>query len=340
MLKVKFVIASLLIIITSQQVGASCLLFNENERLSNFCLMDSSKEAVVDQNTALLIFQRLKNEGYFGGLDKPMISTKFYPDIDYSSNINGGNPNKPLIIGGLEFKGDPDQVKEEGFITRPTLEVKRRSTYGVGSYMDTNFRSSYSYSPEYRKGYADLSLENCFVEKFSNEVSIDFCGLIFHQNKELAKSTTRSFSVNLSNVKFVESIGYSEVKIGISHLDYQSYDQNQLLLAQDIIHKGNLFSGLRFRLGQPLNDTLAMKYGLDISLVKLINNRKISLSLIHEISDGGKFLGFDRKDEINKAFIQSAITSNLSFRVGYTNKNSNIDYFDTEYPSIKLTYNW
>ena len=96
--------------------NASCLLFNENERLSNYCLLETVKGKVVDQNTAIIVSQRLKREGYFGGLEKAEWSTRFYPDFDYSDNINGGNPDKPLIIGELEFEGDPELIKQEGVI--------------------------------------------------------------------------------------------------------------------------------------------------------------------------------------------------------------------------------
>ncbi len=44
-----------------------------------------------------------------------MVNT-VYPDFDYSDNINGGNPDKPLILGELEFEGDPELIKQEGVI--------------------------------------------------------------------------------------------------------------------------------------------------------------------------------------------------------------------------------
>ncbi len=105
------VILSLYFSVSGTFVSAGCVIFTENERLTNFCLLESFEGKVVDKNTAIFITQKLKREGYFGGLKKSHWSTNVYPEIDYSGNINGGNPDKPLILGELEFSGDPDFIK-------------------------------------------------------------------------------------------------------------------------------------------------------------------------------------------------------------------------------------
>ena len=94
----RFIILVTYIISLGSFASANCLIFNENERLSNFCLLESLAGKVVDKNTAVIVTEKLKREGYFGGLKKSDWSTSFYPNIDYSENINGGNPDKPLVL--------------------------------------------------------------------------------------------------------------------------------------------------------------------------------------------------------------------------------------------------
>ena len=79
-----------------------------NERLTNHCLLETVKGKLVDEQTMQIVVFRLKREGYFGGLEKPSFQGTLYPDIYYSENINGGNPNKNLVLGNLEFEGDFD----------------------------------------------------------------------------------------------------------------------------------------------------------------------------------------------------------------------------------------
>ena len=92
---------------------ANCLMYsNQNERLANFCLLQSVTGKLLDGRTAILVSERLQREGYFGGLTSPSVNTNLFPTVSYSNNINGGNPDKNLVVGELEFEGDPALVAE------------------------------------------------------------------------------------------------------------------------------------------------------------------------------------------------------------------------------------
>ena len=84
--------------IGATSVKAKCLMFGENERLSNYCLLESIKGKLVDQTTANIVVQKLMQEGYLGGLKVPAIKLEFLQKLRYSKNINGSNPDKPLIL--------------------------------------------------------------------------------------------------------------------------------------------------------------------------------------------------------------------------------------------------
>ena len=51
----KLLVSFMLCILFSSSAGAGCLVLNENERLSNFCLLESIKGRLFDQNTALTL---------------------------------------------------------------------------------------------------------------------------------------------------------------------------------------------------------------------------------------------------------------------------------------------
>ena len=321
-------------------VSSGCLLFNENERLSNFCLLESVEGKVVDKNTAMIITQKLKREGYFGGLIKSGWSTSFYPDIDYSGNINGGNPDKPLILGELEFSGDPDFIKQEGIITTLNLRSNNRSTFDLGRYLQTNLFGSYSYSPEHNNGFSNASMESCFSNKIAPKNSVDICASVSQQNKQISESNSKSLSFNLSNLAFNEYIGFSEGKLGLIHFASDVYVQNQLALSWDTIHKENFYSAVRLKVGNPVKQQIALKYGLTLGFSRIISNRKVSLSLTHEVSDGGILLGVDRSDITNKVGFNTLVSPSASVQLGYTSVDSSIDYFDDSYPSLSLTITW
>ena len=147
-------------------------------------------------------------------------------------------------------------------------------------------------------------------------------------------------SLSFANLNFNESIGFSEGKLGVIHLNTDDYRQGQVALSLDTIHKKNLFSAIRFRFGDSVTDQTALRYGLDINVSKIIMSRKINLGFSSEIHDGGLLFGIDRSDVINKFSIQTVIKQYASIHFGYISKNSSIDYFDEDYPSLSLTFNW
>ena len=184
------------------------------------------------------------------------------------------------------------------------------------------------------------TVESCFFNKIASKNSIDICASVSHQNKEITESNSKSLSVNLSNLASSENIGFTEGKLGIIHLALDDYTQNQLVLSWDTIHKGNLFSAVRLRVGNPVKQKIALNYGLDVSISRIIINRKFNLRLAHEVSDGGILFGVDRSDITNKVGFNTLISPRASVRLGYTSIDSSIDYFDDSYPTLSLTITW
>ena len=333
-------ISFILSFLITSAASASCLVFNENERLSNFCLLESVKGKIIDKNTAALVTQKLKREGYFGGLKKSDWSTSFYPVFDYSNDINGGNPNKPLVLGGMVFDGDPELIRQEGVIATLNLRASNRSTLGSGKYFQTNVSGSYSFSPEHKNGFSNASINACYKNKITSQNSLDICASASNQKKEISESNNKSLSLALSNLSFNNDVGFSEGQIRVKRIGNDSYIQNQLAISLDTIHKQKFFSTLRLRKGEPVDSQIALNYGLDLSLSRIIKNRKYSLSIGQEYRDGGMLLGVDRSDLANTISLNAMINANTRIRVGYTSNNSTIDYYDQSYPSINLTYNW
>ena len=179
-----YVSLSLFLLASTENAYASCLVFNQNERLSNYCLLETLKGKIVDQDTVNILTDRLKQEGYLGGLEKPNWSTNISPTLDYSRNINGGNPDKALVIGGLEFQSDPELLRQEGVITSVRITTTNRTTFGVGKYLHSSLSTAYSYSPEHQNGYTDFNLHTCYKNQIFQTNFLDVCASGRFQKKE------------------------------------------------------------------------------------------------------------------------------------------------------------
>ena len=72
---IRFLTTVILIAMFSSKLMANpnCFLSQENERLTNYCLLESTKDKLINENTMKIVVGRLQKEGYFGGLAGPEI---------------------------------------------------------------------------------------------------------------------------------------------------------------------------------------------------------------------------------------------------------------------------
>jgi len=320
---------------------ANCLMFsNQNERLSNFCLLQSVTGKLIDDRTAILVSQRLKQEGYFGGLTSPIARTHVYPTLSYSSNINGGNPDKNLILGELEFEGDPSLVAKEGLVVGANFSSTYRATYKEGQYLDASLLAGVSFSPEHSISYTTLNWSACSRNKLHPASYLDFCANASNLNRKLSIDRTESVSLSLGHLKYRNNFGFSDLSYGLQRSFFAGYQQNQAHVSLDTTHEKQWYSSFGVRLGEAVVDKLALNYGLDASATKMIGGRLITVSLAREYSNGGKLLGVNRADRTTRVQVSVPLTQKVSAKVVYAKTDSSIDYFDEEGPRIDLTLVW
>jgi hypothetical protein len=315
----------------------NCFLVQGNERLTNHCLLETVKGKLVDEQTMQIVVSRLKREGYFGGLVKPSFQGKIFPDVYYSENINGGNPSKKLVVGNLEFDGDPHLIAKKGLVIGLNTSGSARKTIGIGRYLDASANLGYGFSPEHNLSNNSMSLSICSKNRLKDNVHADLCVSAHELNKQISKDRSHSIMAAVSKLSFVDFGAFNEGRLSIIRLNTEDYSQNQLEVTVDAIHPDNLATSLRFKAGQGLTNQLALKYGFGISTTTSISGRKYTLGLSHEYSDGGMLFGVNRSDRSTNISISTHLDATTTISVGYFERDSSINYFDQQYPSIRLT---
>lgn len=331
----------LLAAICNSSAIAGCLSFSgQNERLANFCLLESITGRLLNERTAVIVSQRLQKEGYFGGLSSPKVDASVYPTFFYSNNINGGNPDKNLVINDLQFEGDPTLVAKKGNVIGANFGAAVRSTYGEGRYFDSSLVAALNWSPEHSSTYSNGRLTGCLKNKIKRSGYADFCYERIYQRKEIATDHRTSITLNFGQLSLAKRKGFIDVGVGFKRTFYQSYNQNQVALLMQTIYPQNLFSSVGVRLGEPVNNQIAMNYGLDISLAKPLSGKPVTIALTHEYNDGGKLLGIERADRVNRISASVALNESLSISASYQDTRSSISYFSSKEPTISLTLTW
>jgi hypothetical protein len=151
-------VLAILYIFFSPPLYASCVDGDADSRLQTYCVVNSAQGQLVSLRTAQVVDYRLKQDGYERGLGLPgsvqqtTISPYATPIIDYSTNINVGNPNRPLVLGNLTFTGDETLLRKEGLVAGVGIGANGRRIYGEGKYVDYSLGASYAHSQEHDIG--------------------------------------------------------------------------------------------------------------------------------------------------------------------------------------------
>lgn len=315
----------------------SCLMMQGNERLSNHCLLETVKGKLVDEQTMQLVVSRLKREGYFGGLKTTSFKGTLYPDIYYSSNINGGNPNKPLILGNVEFESNPVLNAKEGFVIGFNASGSGRKAIDIGRYLDGSARISYGHSVDHNLSIKSAKLNFCSKNRLKGLFYADFCISGAEVNKEITRDSSQSIKASVSKLNLLNMGAFNEARLSVIRLDTEDFAQNQVELSVDTIQRNNLATSFRVKFGQELTHQLAMNYGIAMSATTTFAGHKFNFELNHELNDGGILFGVNQSDRTTHFAASTNLNSSTTIAVGYWDRDSSIDYFDESYPTLRLT---
>lgn len=315
----------------------NCFLTAENERLTNYCLLENTRGKLLNENTMKLVVGRLQSEGYFGGLARSVITGAIYPDLYYSNNINGGNPNKTLVLGDLVFSGDPNLIAKSGMVVGINYVGSFRKTYAVGRYIDGKASVSLAFLPKRKLSFNSRNATLCSKNMVHKNIYTDFCATTSKLDKEITTDETKTLSMAVSKLA-INKRGINEYKWSLIRRETHNYAQTQAHLTLNTIYNNNLATSLVLRIGQPIVDQLALKYGLEISASSMVFDRTWSFGVSHDYSDGGKLIGISCSDKTTNVAISTNLNKATKVSFGYSYRNSSIDYFDESFPTIRLTH--
>ena len=77
-----------------------------------------------------------------------------------------------------------------------------------------------------------------------------------------------------------------------------------------------------------MNDGIAIRRGIGVVLPCFVYDKKYSLRLFHEYSNGGMLLGVSANNKTNKASFTTNIFAITQITVGLTKVESLMDYFN------------
>ena len=348
-LKVPFlVIFTFLIYLTlPTSAWSTCVASSLNERLSNFCLFENTYGVNNRSDFIKYVDIRIKKEGYSDGIglgliekaEPVVIQTFLMPTLSHSTNTNGGNPNKALVLGGATFIGNPALERKPGMLAGLSGGMTGRGIYGSGKYVDLDLRASYSVVPQSPISVMSFSGNLCSKNHIKTFWFIDMCLLSEVINKKITNENISSFKLSTSKMFSAQNTGAHELSVGFKKQFQSLYTQNKAFLDIESISKNGLYSKFTFTIGEPKNDNLTSRKSFNASVKTLVLGKPFFVTGTYNISKGGKILGYGRDENTSSINFSYPLDNRITLGIGYTKINSSIDYFSISEPNFNIQFN-
>lgn len=331
-------------LLTTHQAHASCVNPNADSRLQTFCIVESIKGRAIDLNIASAVDFRLKREGYArgvglqGSVKTTTVEPYATPILEHSTDINGGNPTKDLVLGNLTFKGDPAFYRKDGLLVGAGVGAGGRHIYGEGRYVDFGLGASYAQSPAHDIGVARTFINACSKNHVRNHWYVDACASSQKLNRDISDDTNSTASLSVSKLFSTGSSTYHQASFGVRRFFDDDYEQNQLTFGLQTIHSNGLVTAFNASVGADVKDTLATKHSVSATVGTILFSRPITATYAYSFADGGKLLSFERDDTSKSLTITYTVHPRVNITVGYRDVDSSINYFSESNPMIGIQF--
>lgn len=323
---------------------AFCLNAAADSRLQVYCLSSLLAGAATDVQSAQVLDYRMKQEGYSRGIGLPgrVERTSFSPYIspllEYSSDINGGNPDRPLRLGSLTFFGSEEFFRKEGIVVGAGIGGSGRSFYGEGKYVDFSLGASYVHSPEHDIGITRGFATACSENDIGRNFYLDGCVNTTRIKRDLVDETTSSVGINVAKLFSINNRRFNQASVGIRKLFDEEYEQNQAVIGLNTLHAEALYTGLEVAFGEAVTDTLTMRHSISATVGTTLFNKAIRATMSYSYSDGGKLFGVARDEKTSFFKITYEVHPRVNISIGYRETKSNIDYFNESEAILGLQF--
>lgn len=307
------------------------------DRLGVYAKLKSVEATIVSGEVASEIDAMAQTIG-FGSVGRTTTNVTLRPDISYNSNINGGNPAKPLEVGGLVFNGDPALFRKEGMVYGLNTALSARAIYDHGRYLDATLRLGYAQSIEHQIGILSGTLDICSVNHLKNWWYLDLCAKLGMTERELQNSRTINQTVSISKFLGSSPEAYSKLSLGLKQSNSGTYEQTQLVLDLDTIFQNGKAASVGLVLGESVTGTLATTFSVSADYSTRLANRPIRYAATFRQDTGGLVLGYPREDNSLSVSASLPIWRNINASIGFTATDSSIDHFDAASPVIGLGF--
>lgn len=274
--------------------------------------------------------QMLARDGFIGVPGKVMDKhISFSPVLTYDGNINGGAVGDSLVISGLRFRIEDDQVSKGGVLLGGGVDAGATINMARDTALQLNAGAWAGFSPEHDLSKGGVNLSACLAHQATPATRLRSCVRASHLEYDLGKTQRASVEVGGAHA-YAARNGFNEVDLSLR--EERTFggiveDQRILSLRHTTAHR----SGLTFSIGGNLGSetrAISMRERVHVGAAKMIAGRPTSISLSAQNNRGGQFLGEGRAENIFSVGVSRQVHDKLTVRVSGTKVRARHEFFN------------
>jgi len=325
--------------------AVTCLYEEAPLRLYNHCTVHSLDGAILSASQYELITDRLGEEGV-GINEDATFSERFFNDsslgfsVIYDRNLNGGNPDKPLVISGMTFVGDDELYRKSGYAGYASGYFKSKFFFGNERYLEAylNYSAQSSISGGILKTSSLYSI--CSKNHISRSIYADLCLSQSSLKSDISDSGISDINLSISKIISYDDSNHLMLGGNVSSSKYEDYEQGAFkLYLSSIGEYGNLNLSYKFYDSPDVN-FLTNKKTLSSAYTNLIYGRPFTLFYSKNFSDGLEIINEDIEIKTTIFGISTYLTKELKITISRVNQDSSNYYFSDDYNNMSLTYSF
>ena len=314
-----------------------------SERMRNYCFRDTLLNKRSLSIPPHQIDYSLKTEGFDEGLGYPgqvrstQINTKVSPTLEFSSNLNGGNPNKPLQLGNVKFYGEDNLMAKQGNLAGLNFNIYGRTIVGYGRIFDFSAMGFQKFSLTSSDIVNGFGANACSKNYMGKNRYLDVCLSEQVENKTLQRSQKTEAIIKIEQFKSFNQIHY-KYGLTLSNQSFTNYDHNKLSANFESFSKSSNTYGMNFSLGAKVKNTLYDAQSVEVYTIQQVAKKPLTIRAEFTASRNGKILGFDYFTNTRKFSLSYPIFDHIITNVGIERIESNIDYFSSVSPFMSFNF--
>ena len=252
------------------------------------------------------------------------------PILRHESDINGGNPDRPLVLGNLVFTGDPGRVRRAGVVAGAEFGVALAHAAPPGLRLGLVGAWSGATDGSEGAGIRSARLSGCLERGLALGWFAELCAEARRTLRRFATTDTRATTLRVGRVFTAPGRTHAEAHLGVARALLDFAGQRRFLGGIDAIHQNGWHTGLHLMAGSAVGGRHAVRREAAGRIRIPVGARWVRIETNISAASGSFYFGVPRTETTFGATLVVPLTRALRLSAGYRRTRASIDYFASE----------